>query len=695
MSAPALPEPLANTNSSANGRSLREGCWLISYYRSQRSLLAYDGTLRVEPSAADGRIISGDLYQREVNLVSNRKSAPALGVSPATANGIPIQLRARYRYYIRVTNLHIVNEGKESSMLFEMWRYNNADHSWTNEGLLSASLCFNGAPVRYPASQDYAKGDVKSSTGDVVGQLEMGWISVFYRKAFIEIDAPANYKVPADSSLGKYWLSVFRTLGWDVDIGANKTNVTLESSTSSHYTNAETHETMLAYREAIDLDTSWHFYSPSVNVILSTPWSIFYDVCATTSNNFPREGVGIATAWVIHHNTGRGSEHGKNSAGSKPAYFCTEAYQLGHAIGLFHDTTAGGPITTVDVIAAIKPASNLFPDTIQWQCASCGLRGLRHLPDPYVRPGGVYLGHERFSSPNAADMDAEIPVEGLELKIKPLLREVPIGAPVRVSVQLLNISDSVLNVPADVSLKSEYVRGEVQKIDGGLRTFQPLIRYMNSPLSLKALKSQESISASMTLLHGGEGSLFHSSGLFEITVKVRWPLNGGVFAFQKGSSTVFVLPPAEGACAKMAHQILTTPDVLLVMILGQARKSHLQEAAEAITAASEDQVLGTHYAAIEAKRHLQLGKQGDAERALVLWKRKGTIYSFSEGRKLRNLFDEAERDGRCELDASSPEREPTGVKESIKSQGGDKKGLERPSTSNTKHRQSYQKPRDK
>jgi hypothetical protein len=46
-------------------RSVRCGCWLLSYRPSGTPLVAFDGTLRVECHSA-GRTASGDLYQRRV-----------------------------------------------------------------------------------------------------------------------------------------------------------------------------------------------------------------------------------------------------------------------------------------------------------------------------------------------------------------------------------------------------------------------------------------------------------------------------------------------------------------------------------------------------------------------------------------------------------------------------------------------------
>ncbi len=60
-------------------------------------------------------------------------------------------------------------------------------------------------------------------------------------------------------------------------------------------------------------------------------------------------------------------------------------------------------------------------------------------------------------------MDAE----GLVLSVTPLLDSAPLGAPVRVNVELSNDTDMPLPVPASLSLKSEHVSG-IAAITAGL-----------------------------------------------------------------------------------------------------------------------------------------------------------------------------------------------------------------------------------
>ena len=655
MSVPPLPKPVATASDGSADQALRGGCWLISWRPSLgQPLNTYDGTLRVEPTVSGSRTVSGDLYQRPFRLIRRpgRPPIPVLGAGPNPAQGIPIQARAQYRYYLRVTSIGAGGSNGSSLISYEKWKYEVSDESWANEGVFSATLVWSSAPAGYPSSSNYAEGDVKTSNGAIVGRLTIGWISASYRKASIEIDTAPGCKVPTESGLGQSWDSVFKSLGWDVTVSGDETNVTLASVASGQWTDAQMHEAMLAHRRAVNLDAVWYFHILSVNIILSTPRGIMYDANATDSNNVPREGVGIGNDWIVPNDPEWGSEQGKKFANSKPLFFRTAVHELGHAMGLFHDTADNGFMNTTDVIAASGTATNPFPNNIKWQYATQGLRGLRHYPDPYVRPGGVEFGRQSFSDPAVADVNADQLFDKLDLKVTPLQSEVPLGAPVRLSIELVNSGDSSAIVPADISLKSEYVRGEVKKADGGIRTFKPLIHCVDDTPGIKELNPGESIHSSLTLLRGGQGALFHSSGLFDVGVTLRWPLGEGVFATQSGHTTVFVLPPENAVQAKAAHAILTTPDTQLVLVMGQARKGHLKEGVDAIKAATDDNVLGEHYAAVEARRLLQLGDEERVQRALKLIEGKVVICSDPEKAKLQRLLKKAQEDGQYGDDAN-------------------------------------------
>ena len=329
MSAPPLPEPVTNASDSADNITLRGGCWLISYQTLLQPLLTYDGTFRVDTTSPNTRTVSGDLYQRRLVMPGGTSPpGPILGAGPSPALGIPIQPRALYRYYLRVTSLGSPSGAGSLPLSFEMWKFLSESKSWANEGVVSASMVWRQAPKGYPSPKDYAEGDIKTDTGVIIARLKMGWISANYRKASVEVDTAPGCKVPRDSGLGQTWVSVFNSLGWDVTVAGDETNVKLAGVVSGRWSNAQMHEAMLAHRKAVNLDRAWHFHILSVNIINSTPRGIMYDGGATDSNNVPREGVGIGNDWIIPKDSEWGSEQGKKFADSKPLFFRTAVHEL-------------------------------------------------------------------------------------------------------------------------------------------------------------------------------------------------------------------------------------------------------------------------------------------------------------------------------------------------------------------------------
>lgn len=83
---------------------VRTGAWLLNYTPLGSSLVAYDGTLRVE-AITGGRRASGDLYQRPTIRIPFPTPRTILLPPPNPANGIPVQAISKYRYYLRVTKI--------------------------------------------------------------------------------------------------------------------------------------------------------------------------------------------------------------------------------------------------------------------------------------------------------------------------------------------------------------------------------------------------------------------------------------------------------------------------------------------------------------------------------------------------------------------------------------------------------------
>ncbi|PLS80380.1 MAG: hypothetical protein CYG59_08290 [Chloroflexi bacterium] len=653
-------------------RSLREGCYLMQFTPKPAFPLGgfvhYDGTMRIERDGLN-TIASGDLYLHRwypwpvppVALPGPLPHAPLIPIGPLIepnpAQGIPVFPRARYRYYLRVTQiLEFLTLANSFTLGFERYLYNHSSHSWTNEGLFTAQMSWTAAPAGYPSS-DYLTGQVKDSTGTAVGQLSMGWVSPFLRKATIEIDRVAASEAPLNNGLGLDIARVYRQVGWDVTVVESQINIAEPSGPS--WSDAEMHAEMLARRDAANLDAEWRYHVLCVRELDSTSRGIMYDAFGGDSNNIPREGMGIASHWVTPDTLTWGTVRNMRFGLATAPYFRTVIHELGHAHGLYHNTVDMGFMNTTDVIAA-SATPGTFPANIQWSYATEDAKRMRHAPDPWVRPGMIPFGQPYASMPISPN-DLIEEAHGLALKVTPLLESVPLGAPVRLEVELYNASDRPLPVPHSLSLKGGHVRGKVVDASGQVRTFWPIVRCIEDG-QLDLLAPEEALRGSMTLLRGAQGALFPSSGAFQVIVEASWEINGMAFGLA-GTTTVLVTPSVDQDHANAALQILSTPDALLTLALGG---DHLADGVAAIRAGITNPVLRPHFAIVEAKRVGQRFRERAADLAQarkLLADR--PVLSDSERKRANELTRVPRRNGKQrhqlpeQTETVHPQKEPT------------------------------------
>jgi hypothetical protein len=526
-------------------------------------------------------------------------------------------------------------------MDFNRWKYTahaaeNSTGTWTNEGAFNATLAWTPSPVGFPS--DYLSGDVQDSAGITIGSLKLGWVSEFLRKATIEIDSVEGVERPLHNGLTGIkhfdWQKVFRKVSWDLIVAPGQTNVPPPAPDDDGWSDAELHASMLRWRDSADLDAEWRIHLLCVKKIDTTPRGIMYDAFGTDSNNLPREGAAVATSSVIGPGWGRAS--GLRFGAVPEAYFRAAVHEIGHALSLVHNLNNQHFMDTSDMIAAAgEQTQHSFPDNIKWSFTDDDARRLKHWPDPVVRPGGMPFGFSH-TAPTMPPIHNAVEMPNVELSVTPTLNEVPLGAPVRLELSLRNSSreeNVQVQVPADISLRSGCVQGTAAPANGTPRSFRSVV--INDHGSYSVLAPGDEIVGSVTLLRGAEGALFPSSGLYDVSVEVKWDLQDAV-ACVIGSTTILVTGPTDASHAATAHMLLNSPDVHLVLAFGG---DHLEQGVSAVRAALQDEVLRPHYVATEAKRlatRFQTRKP-DVEAAQRLIDSR-SILTYSEKQKLRNLL---------------------------------------------------------
>ena len=631
---PMLPQDLPAPSADPAPYQLRHGCYLMQYTPATTALpgihtqVHYHGTMRVEQhepahdtaehSLTDTLTVSADLYIQ---------SSPDL---PDLTNGIPIFPRAQYHYYLRVLTIEQTDDPVYSIILeFERYRHNQTRHTWSNEGRYRVSL---------QPEQDQWAGDVMNESSLSVGQMNIRWVSPYLRQAIIEIDRVAQAELPLDNGQGLDWQAVFKTVDWDITLQLR--DAYIDEPSGKTWSQAELHAAMLKHRDSSDLDRAWHYHLLCVRQIEDATRGIMYDSEGTDSNNLPREGAAIAAHWMIPDEPRWGSERGQRFDQATELYFRTAVHEIGHTMGLRHIIHEPNFMMATSILTR-HVGNGEFPDNIDWLFAEINAKRLRHMPDPWVRPGMMPANRPFSTTPISRD-DMHIEVEQLALTIEPLLDVVPIGAPVRIDLELQNQSNEPIAVPGNLSLKSEYVRGVVIDPAGTERTFQSLVRCLDGePLQL--LAGQQRTQHGMTLLRGIQGALFPTPGLYQIQLEVLW--NGdGVLQKSSGTTHIMVTPPVDEDHARAALKVLSTPDLLLTLAIGG---DHLVDGIDALQIALESPVLRPHFAVIEAKRigHRFGDRVAQPEAACALID-ESIVVSRSEIKRVAEIIQQTRREDR-------------------------------------------------
>jgi hypothetical protein len=244
------------------------------------------------------------------------------------------------------------------------------------------------------------------------------------------------------------------------------------------------------------------------------------------------------------------------------------------------------------------------------------------------------------------DMAAEI--DGLAFTVTPLLDAMPLGAPVRVDVEMVNGTGQPLPAPQSLSLKSGHVHGRVIDPAGNERVFWPMMQCVDE-VHIASLAADEAVSDSMTLLRGPRGALFPMAGPYRIVVEAEWSIHGHPVR-AAGSTNVMVTAAQDEEHAKAALAVLSCPDVLPAMVVGG---DHLKEGVAAIQLALNNPILRPHYAVIESKRRAKTNRDAGSWSEYI---DESTVVSKQEVRSWEAILkpsalDDASKEQLSKLDA--------------------------------------------
>jgi len=649
---PPLPEEISLVGSTGGvseqlSAALIEGCYLIDYIADfGRDSRRFNGTLRLERTGS-GAIASGDIYS--ILDESADGSYSDFLTDRQAAAGIPVFPRDKYAAYLSVTKITDVGSPTEQSIRIsvQIWPYDHSGKGWTKGATQTIELTQTRSPSGYPRGGAFLQGIVRDVSGVPIGRATIGWISSAYRRASVEIDRVPASDPLVSNQVGNTWRSIFAQVGWDVAAAESDANVNEPRGAS--WSTAELHAAMVSHRSnGADLDREWRYHLLCVRKIDITPRGVMYDAGASDSNNVPREGAAIASHWMVPigpdpkaGGKSWGAIAGQRFGASGEPYFRAAVHELSHVMGLGHPhgSDPGNHIMvgTNGIVRNATPTTP-FPANIDWRHSAEDAKRLRHLPDHWVRPGGhrvrFQAGAATYIGVPISPRDQAVEPENLRLSVTPVLTPVPIGAPVRIEIAVVNTGTTSVIVPEDFSLRAGTLSGRVVGPSGIPCSYRALIQCLDKPHRVSDLAPGAVLSQSETLLRGVDGALFGEDGWHQIVVDATWVADGVTFR-ATGKTDVLVTPPVDEAHDATAQRVLSTPDTLLVLALGG---DHLTDGISAIGAALENPALRPHYAFIEAKRMARpfFDRAPDEEGGLALLD-EATVLSAAEVRRASEL----------------------------------------------------------
>lgn len=379
---------------------------------------------------------SGDLYV----LPMEESGEIEEKLSKLKGNEIPEHFQAMLppdgcRYYLRLESLWIT-ASKQVVLGFETLRFEDLDKGWERRQSLTLRL---DGPVPSIHDRDLhpMNRTVLNSRETEIGEMRVLRLTYPSKSGKKELPAPLRGAVvkihpqqdvdyaPLMKLLEK-GVGFLRRAGWSIRFEVEKE---IPPHRRGHWTRTRLRN---YHREYISDDgAAWIYHLLIVNEIQlgdGKPRGLMYDLGDGRDGDAPRQGAALAADQMSSW------DHAGPSPPIEEIWLRTALHELGHMQGLFHNPSSPGLMQPLEYLADAwnleRESSHADKDALR----------LRHLPDLWVRQGGVPFAYRyRASGVDVLDLvpAGEGPSADLHLTVEPV-RTRSIEAPVEVVVKLRN-----------------------------------------------------------------------------------------------------------------------------------------------------------------------------------------------------------------------------------------------------------------